>query len=235
LEAASGLEEYAPFLLAPVLGSLGMVYLEISPHFHEKTLELHHHALRLLETPLGFMTGAISWADLCLCAVMTGDFELAQVTLDKALNVPNTYSMIERPRHLVGAARLAGAQGDWERALKQANDARAYAEERQLRQHYPLTALTQGKVQLEMGEHEAALEALSTAKKEAVQMGMRTILWQAHAAAGAALEGLDRTRQAEEERLTADKILSDIADQFEDSDLKTMFLNAHQPQIFPRD
>jgi tetratricopeptide (TPR) repeat protein len=180
LEAASGLEEYAPYLLAPVLGSLGMVYLEISPQFHEKTLELHNHALRLLESPLGFMTGAISWADLCLCAVMTGDLELAQITLDKALSVPNTYSMIERPRHLVGGAQLAAAQGDWERALSLANDAREYAEARELRQHYPLTALTQGIVNAAAGHSEAALAALDQARSEAEAANMRPILWQVH-------------------------------------------------------
>jgi tetratricopeptide (TPR) repeat protein len=233
LEAASGLEEYAPYLLAPVLGSLGMVYLEISPQFHDKTLELHKHALRLLESPLGFMTGAISWADLCLCAVMTGDLELAQVTLDKALSVPNTYSMIERPRHLIGGARLAAAQGDWERALSLANDARAHAEERELRQHYPLTALTQGIVNAAAGHSEAALAALDQARGEAEASNMRPILWQAHAAAAGALSDLGRHQAAEQHRAAAEKILTEIADLFEDQELRQVYLLAHRQEIKP--
>jgi class 3 adenylate cyclase/tetratricopeptide (TPR) repeat protein len=231
LQAASGLEEYAPFLMAPVLGSLGMAYLEISPHFHDKALELHQHALRLLESPMGIITGAISWADLCLCAIMTGDLELAQVTLDKALTVPNTYSIIERPRHLVGAARLAGAQGDWERALSLADEARVHAEQHLLRQHYPLTALTQGILNASAGRPEVALAALQKARQEAEMSNMRPILCEAHTAIAGLLSDLGRHQAAEQHRAAAEKILNEIADLFEDQELKQVYLSARRHEI----
>jgi tetratricopeptide (TPR) repeat protein len=211
LKAALPLEEYLPFLLAPVLGSLGMIYLEISPQFHDKTLELHQQALRLLENPMAIMTGAKTWADLGECAIMTGDLPLADTVIAAGLNTPNTYSLIERPRHLAASAKLAGAQGDWERAVTLAAEARNHAEEHLLRQHYPLTALVQGQVYAGAGQVEPALEAFDTAQREASAFGMRPILWQAHLAAAGALSDLGRQPEAEQHRAAAEKILYEIA------------------------
>jgi class 3 adenylate cyclase/tetratricopeptide (TPR) repeat protein len=233
LKAALPLEEYLPFLLAPVLGSLGMIYLEISPQFHDKTLELHQQALRLLENPMAAMTGAKTWADLGECAIMTGDLPLADTVIAAGLNTPNTYSLIERPRHLAASAKLAGAQGDWERAVTLAAEARTHAEEHLLRQHYPLTALVQGQVYAGAGQVEPALEAFDTAQREASAFGMRPILWQAHLAAAGALSDLGRQPEAEQHRAAAGKILYEIANLFEDQELKQVYLSAHRQEIKP--
>jgi predicted ATPase/class 3 adenylate cyclase len=231
LEIALPLEEYLPFLLAPVLGSLGMIYLEISPSFHEKTVDLHRHALRLLENPMGTMTGGLPWADLGLCAVMIGDLPLAQTVIETCLSTPNTYALLERPRHLAASAQIAGAEGDWQEARRLAAEARTFAETRGLRHHIPLTALVEGQVNVQAGEPEAALQALEVAHREAEAMGMHPILWQAHAAAAQAYAALGQPALADGERSAAESVLLDIASGIRDTELRELYLKSHQPKV----
>jgi tetratricopeptide (TPR) repeat protein len=229
LKTALPLEEYTPFVLPPILGSLGMIYLEISPQFHDKTLELHQHALRVLETPMGMLMGGLPWADLGLCAVMTGDLPLAETVIATGLNTPNTFALIERPRQVAAAAQLAGLKSDWAEAIRLADEARADAEGHALRQHFPLTALVQGEMRLGAAQYTEALAALETAQQEAGAFGMRPITWQAHAAAAQAHEALGRIREAEQARAAADRVIAEIAGQFEDQELRQIFLAAHKP------
>jgi class 3 adenylate cyclase/tetratricopeptide (TPR) repeat protein len=224
LETALPLEEFLPFVLVPVLGSLGMIYLEISPQFTDKIAEFHLHALRLLESPIGRMTGGLAWADLGLCAIELGDLEIARDALDKGLHVPNMFSRIERPRHLGGTALLACTQGELEEAVSLADEAREYAEARQLRQHYPLTALIQGKVRAAAGQSERALAALDQAVLEAETLRMRPILWQAHTAAAEVLEAAGRLPEAEAKRAQARGVVAEIGDLIHDRKLRTAFL-----------
>jgi class 3 adenylate cyclase/tetratricopeptide (TPR) repeat protein len=228
MAAALPLEAYLPFLLAPVLGSVGMIYLEISPQFHDKTLEFHQHALRLLETPLGIMTAGLPWSDLALCAVMTGDLALADTVIAASLNTPNTYSLIERPRQLAAAAQLAGARGDWNRAVTLANEARSHAEDRLIRQHYPLTALVQGQAYAGAGQLEQAFQALDKARQEAQAFGMQPVAWQVYRLTAQVLEKLGQQQEADQARAAASRVINEIADRFEDQELRQIYLLQHE-------
>jgi class 3 adenylate cyclase/tetratricopeptide (TPR) repeat protein len=225
MDAAQPIEEYAPYVLAPILGLLGKIYLEISPKFNDKIIELHQYALRLLESPFGVMTGGLPWADLGLCGIEIGDQELAQAVLEKGLNTPNSFHMLERPRILAGMAMLSRAQGKVEKALDLADQARAYAEEHQLHQHYPLTALIQGRVRAAAGQPELALSALDQAKQESRVMRMRPILWQAHAKSAEMLTNVGRIQEAKQERIIAEDVVAEIASQIENLELRQAFFN----------
>jgi tetratricopeptide (TPR) repeat protein len=231
VEIALPLEDFTPYILAPALGTLGMIYQDISQQFTPKIIELHQHALHLLEAPMGAMTGGLPWADLGLCAISVGDYHLAQDVLEKGLNTPNLYSRIERPRHLAGAALLACSQGDLQKALNLADEGRAYAEERQLRQHYPLTALTQGKVRAAAGQHEQALPVFEQAIREAQAMQMRPILWQANAAAAQALLVTGRRQDAWQAWAAAKEVVGEIGNLFQDVELRQAYLASVQASI----
>ena len=223
LEAGKPLEPFAPFVLVPPLGALGMVYLDISEEFTDHIAEFHLHALRLLESPAGAMLGGTAWADLCLCALTLGDLQIAEEALEKGLNYPNTFMWLERPRNLAGAALLACARGELDEALRRAEEARAFAEERQMRYLYPLTSLVRGKVLLARGEIEASLENLERAEEEARSLGMRPYVWQAQVAAAEALEAAGLVEQAESRRAQAKAMAEEIAGLFEDQELREAY------------
>jgi tetratricopeptide (TPR) repeat protein len=224
LEVALPFENFASFLLVPVLGSLGMVYLDISEKFIDKVAEFHQHALRLLEGPPGTMSGSTVWADLGHCAIALGDLDLAEEVLQKGLNFPNIFQLLERPRNLAGAALLACARGEFDEAVRLAEEARADAEEHGLRHLYPLTALIRGKVFAARGDHNEAFASLELAEQEAQELGMRPLVWQARAAAADVLTALGQASQAEEKRQAAQAMVGEIANLFEAQDLRAAFL-----------
>jgi class 3 adenylate cyclase/tetratricopeptide (TPR) repeat protein len=231
LQAGLPLEDFTPFVLVLTLSSQGMVYLDISEKFVDKIADLHLHALRLLERPLGTMTGSTAWADLGHCAIALGDLDLAEQVLQKGLNFPNMFILLERPRQLAGMALLSFARGDFEESALLASEARANAEEYGLRHLYPMTALIQGKVLAARRDYQAALEALDIAKKEAEELGMRPIVWQSDAAAADVLTILGKASQAEEKRQAAQAMVAEIADLFEAQDLRAAFLQNAMSKI----
>jgi ATP/maltotriose-dependent transcriptional regulator MalT len=189
------------------------------------------HAQRLLESPLGGLTGGLAWADLGHCAIELGDFEIAREALLKGLNTPNTFSRIERPRHLAGAALLACNDADVGEALRLADEARKYAEDHQLRQHYPLTALVQGKVNAIAGQLETAMPAFEQAIQEATSMEMWPIAWQAHAETARTMLASGRTTEADQHQIAAQGVVNEIANKFEDPELKAAYLRSSRGRI----
>jgi class 3 adenylate cyclase/tetratricopeptide (TPR) repeat protein len=224
LQTALPIEPYAPFMIVPVLGSLGSIYLEISEQFIDKISEFHLHALRVLESPFGAIWGGAAWADLGHCAIALGDLETAEQVLEKSLNYPNTFSLLEEPRSLGGMALLHCTRGELDEAARLAREARQSAEEHGLQHLYPLTALIQGKVLAACGEWEASLAALQQARDEAGALGMRPVIWQAHAAAVEVETAAGRLEQADAERSAAESIVIELAGEFEDQELREAFL-----------
>ena len=219
LQVGLPLEDFMPFILVLTLSSQGMVYLDISEKFVDKIAELHLHALRLLENPLGTMTGSTAWADLGHCAIALGDLELAEELLQKGLSFPNMFILLERPRQLSGTALLACARGEFYEAVRLAEEARADAEEHGLRHLYPLTAFIHGKMLAANGDHNQALASLTLAEQEAHELGMRPLTWQTRAAAAEVLTALGQASQAEEKRQAAQAMVQEIADLFQEQDL----------------
>jgi len=223
VEVALPLEQYLPYLVVPGLGSFGSIYLEISAHFIEKVLELHKHALRLLETPTGAMTGGTAWAEIGHCAIVVGDFELAAEAFEKGLNYPTMFSLLERPRHLAGAGLLACAQGKLDEAMSLVEQAQVYARERGMRYLYPLTALAAGQVHLARNEPEQGLSAFEQAEAEARGMNMRPLLWQACNWAAQLLAVTGRKAQAQAKRDQARAMVEEIAALFQDEELRLAY------------
>ncbi len=224
LETALPLESFMPFLLVPALGSLGMVYLEINPKFTDKIAEFHLHALHLLESPMGAMGGGTAWSDLGLCAVLIGDLKVAEECIEKGLNYPNIFMLLERPRQLAGAALLAQAKGDQATAVRRAEEACQEAGKSAMRHYSPLTNLILGQVLVNDGDCEAGLEALKRAEAEAHSLEMRPILWRAKQAMGQALEGLGQADEAEAKRSEAMAVAEEIAGRFEDAELRQAYV-----------
>ena len=217
-------ESALPFLVVPLLGLIGSLYLEISVELHEQAIAFHQHALRLLETPTGRMAGASAWADLGLCAITTGDLQLAESVLETGLTYPNILYHMERPRILSGAALLALKKGDLETASQQALASVAFSEEHAMRNHQPFSYLVLGKVYLAAGQYEQALKYSAQAEEIATTLGMRPIVWQACLLAARTLNAGSSTDLARVKLDQARRLVGEIAAQMQDEQLKQAYL-----------
>jgi class 3 adenylate cyclase/tetratricopeptide (TPR) repeat protein len=225
LEAALPLEEYMPFEVVLPLSSLGSIYLDISPRFTDKIAEFHRHALRLLETPIGAILGGAAWADLGFCAMALGDFQLAEESIQKGLNYPTVFSLLERARLLTGAALVALNKNDVSEARRLVDEGRAYAEERDMRHVYPLIALIDGKVHIAAGQTERGLRSFERAESLAGSLDMRPIIWRARAAAAETLLRAGAVEQAAAKGAAARATVEEIAGLFSDPDLRSAYLD----------
>ncbi|MCW5860458.1 MAG: AAA family ATPase [Caldilineales bacterium] len=224
LDRSRPVQEYMPFLAVQPLASLGSVYLEISPDFAPRALELHTEALALLDSPAGMMGGGTAWADTGLCALTVGNLSLAAELLQKGLNQPTMFMLLERPRFLVGLGRIALAEGRTEEARRQVEEAREYAENRGMRNLYPLIDLTLAQIAAAAAAWNVALAHDTAAANEAQALGMRPYLWQAQAGMALALAALGRDEEAEVSRTAAAATIAEIAALFKDDDLRARFL-----------
>ncbi|MFN2194631.1 MAG: hypothetical protein ACK2UW_00735, partial [Anaerolineales bacterium] len=231
LDAALPMEEIMAFMLVPILGTLGMVYLDISDQFEDEIAELHRHALRLLESPAGAMTGGTVWADLGHCAITLGDMKVAEESFNQGLNTPNLYYHLERPRHLAGAALMAMHAGKFKEAVRLAEEGREFAETAGLRHQLPFNLLILGRILLASGAPEASLDALEQAGTLAEALGMRPILWQAHAAAAQALAACGDLREMDRRRTEAERIILEIAGEFDRQDLRDAYLRSNLAKL----
>lgn len=223
VRTALPVEQYMPYMLVPSLGSLGSIYLEISGYFTDQVLEFHKHALRLLENPAGAMTGGTVWADLGYCALAIDDQEMAEEVIQKGLNYPTVFSLLERPRLLSGAGLLACNQGKLDEALSLVEQAQDYTRERGMRHLYPLTAIATGQVHLARNEAEQALASFEQAEADARELDMRPMLWQAYNWAGQALNVMGQPDRALAKRDQAQAVVEEISALFMDEELRLAY------------
>ena len=231
LEAALPLEPFMPFMTVQPLGSLGSTYLEISPHFSDQISQFHLHALRLLENPVGMGGGGTAWADLGFCAMTLGDLDIAEASFQKGLNVPTMFMRLERARHLAGLALVTLGRGRADEALRLAQEARAYAEERGMLHLYPLIALSAARIHAGRGERESALLEYQRAETEALKLEMLPFAWQAQAGAAQVLSDMGCHAEAHQKRAAGRALVDQIAGRFQDAALRDGFLTSARARL----
>jgi len=234
LDAALPMESFIPFYVVHPLGTLGSVYIEISPHFTDKIAEFHRYALRLLETPTGKIGGGNAWADLGWCAMTLGDVELADELFTLGMTYPTMMMRVERPRYLSGLALIRLRQGDEPAARQLVAEALAFAEDHGMKNYEPLVRLTLGRVLAAGGQHEAALENFERSAQAAQTLRLRPIHRQAMLAAALSLSALGRTKAATHAEAEATRVAEEIAALFQDDELREAYRrNALSPLSAP--
>jgi hypothetical protein len=231
MDAGLPLEHHMPFIFVPILGSLGMVYLDISEKFTEKIAEFHLHALQLLESPVTKIAGGTAWADLGFCALELGDLKIAETVFQQGLDYPNIFMRLERPRHLAGAAWLASLHGDSENATKLVQEAIGYAEERKMSHILPFILLVKGRISFANSDYSNSETELQQARRSAQALGQRSIEWKACTGAAQALEAGGFLEAAEAQRTDARMIIDEIAGKFRDPELREAYLLSAQRKI----
>ncbi|HLF89261.1 MAG TPA: adenylate/guanylate cyclase domain-containing protein [Anaerolineales bacterium] len=223
LKVAKPVEDFIPFAAVHPYGALGMVYLEISPEYGDKAVEYHLHVLDMMDNPMAALGGGTVYADAGLCALQIGKTDLAEKLLQKGLESPSLFQLLETPRYLAGLALIAMERGNLDKAAEKIAEARAYAYERGMKSHYPFIFLNQGKISAARGELETAIEHYTQAESFALEMGMRPYIWQARAGAARALAALGKDEEAIEQRQKAFTVLEEIAGLFENEELWEKF------------
>jgi hypothetical protein len=160
-----------------------------------------------------------------------GNLDTAREVFHKGLTTPTMFMRLEKPRMLVGSARLALAEGQPQAAADFVAQARAFAVERKMKQVLPLIDLAEGDAQAALGQPAAALEAFERAEAQAAAMGMRPMTWKAQAGAARALDALKRPDEAGAKRQRAQVMVEEIAGLFEDADLRQQFTEEAMERI----
>ncbi|MCC7353205.1 MAG: AAA family ATPase [Anaerolineae bacterium] len=219
------LEQSMPFPLVMGLGTLGTAYLEISDKLADKAFPYHAEALILLEHPAGLMAGGTTWADVGYCVLARGDTERAAQFFQKGLTQPTPTILLQKPFFLVGQALVALARSNLDDAASLAEGARTYAEERAMKNTYPMIFLVRGRISAAREEHGLALADYSRAGAFAREMQMRPLMLQALVGSVQALSMLGRMDEADMKRQEARSLVEEIAALFKDQELRALFLD----------
>ena len=110
---ASGRTSGLPFIQVSALCGMGTARLEISPQLIDQITEAHTEALELIEQPLGSATGALAWAELGFCFMLTGNPAKATQMFQKGLNESTAAKFLARPMLLVGSLSSRWEAGMW--------------------------------------------------------------------------------------------------------------------------
>ena len=223
VEAATPLESFMTFYMVMSLGTLGSIYLELSEMFTDRIAELHRHALRLLDTPMGAVGGASGWAGLGWCALTLGDVTMAEEMFTRGMATPGIMTRMEMPRFLTGMALVHLSRGDTKAAMRRAEEACVFVAEHQMKNMEPLTHLTLGRVLVETGAHEAALDEFMSAARGARAMALRPMLWTAQTATACALRSLGRDVEADQATDESRTTIDDIAGLIHDPELNAAY------------
>jgi class 3 adenylate cyclase/tetratricopeptide (TPR) repeat protein len=142
--------------------------------------------------------GATAWTDLGFAALQRGDADTAADLFVRALTVPSTFWLLERPRALAGSALARLSRGDIDGAADGIQEARRFAEERGMRHFDPLLTFVEGQISLASGDYPGAGERFQRAEEGARGMGMRPLVEQALSAQAQVLSLLERSSEADD-------------------------------------
>lgn len=126
------------FLELVPLGALALALYESDPADAARVDELLARAEMLLAQPGGMSSGGTTWADLGTIALERGNLDLAAELFQKGLDIPTMQIHLNRPRLMLGMALVSLARGEKADAAAWLAQARAYAEEREMRYLYPV-------------------------------------------------------------------------------------------------
>ena len=222
-----------PFMQAVALSALGTAYLDISGEYAVRGAEFHAMAMTEAEKPLGAVMGSIIWAELAFCALAMGEMERADEYFQNGLTGSTATKYLARPPLLVGSALLELARGNPGEASELAREAREFAEERQMRHFYPLLEFADAQLKVARGDVEDALASFNRMEQLASEMGMRPLVLQARLGETQLLSASGRASEAETKGGEARAMIDEIAELFQDEDLREQFVKSATGKMAP--
>ena len=213
------------FQQASALTALGTIHLDISvAEFAEQTADLYEQALRLMEEPLGKVAAGAIWAEMGFSHLALGDLERAGELFQQGLSVSTAVKFLAKPYLLVGSAFVDLSQGQLEDASLTMVEAREFVEEREMQNIYPLISFADANISAAGGNADEALKHFEVGEELALKAQMRPLVWQLRLGAAGALSSLGREEESDSKRREARNMVDEIADLFQDGNLRRLYL-----------
>jgi ATP/maltotriose-dependent transcriptional regulator MalT len=208
------------------LCEIASLYLAIGETVYNEQNAIHAQIQEtiILPTSMAFLSAA--WMELGFAQLALSQIDLATEYFEKSLRNRDSMIYFVRPFLLDGRAKVALARGHLDEAAGEVAQAWHYVEEREMREFYPLLALTGGQISLARGQQESALERFNRAEELASSMTMRPLIWQAQAGTAKVLAALGRQSAAERQWQRARATIDEIAALFDDQDLRQVYLQS---------
>ncbi|MBI5304302.1 MAG: AAA family ATPase [Chloroflexi bacterium] len=213
------------------LGALGSTWLDISPVFADKAIELHSQVLQMASNPMIASMCATAWTDMGFCALTVGNLDRATEMFQKGLNYPTTMGLMVKANLLLGSAYVALAREQFADAAQLIADAREYASARAMQHLYPEITLADARVSVARGDIPYALEQFTQATELARAMQMRPARLRAHLGAAHALDALKRVEEANAQRQAARALRDEIAALIRDDTLRAKYVEHASTQM----
>jgi len=220
-----------PYVMALGRCVTGTCYLHIGGPLTEKALEFHRETLEIMEQPTGTVLGAWMWTEIGQCLLAAGDVDEARSLFDKALSEQTAPMYLQRPAALAGRIEVALLDGDLDLAQERLDELDEYIASRDMRDQQPLLMYTRARVAAAGADHESALTTLVELAGPLAEAGMRRILLDVHIATAASLDALERTEDATSARTAARELVTQIAADMTDEDLRSAFLEGSDDRL----
>ena len=212
------------FIEAGALCALGTLYFAVSDKNLSRAEGYLSPGLKLMNHPFSLVLAAQSWTDIGFCALARGQADMAKELFQKALTEQTSMRYLVRPAALVGMARVALADGNAQEASRWVQEAKVFAEERGMRNYFPIIALAEAQLAETLGESSEYLDCFARAERQAMEMRMRPMTLQAQAGVAKALVRLGRQDEGEAAIGRAQATVQEIAALFQDTGLRSTFL-----------
>jgi tetratricopeptide (TPR) repeat protein len=164
-------ERGMPLYAAASSAALARMYASIGTTEHVG--ELVDSAVEAVEGPLGLFLASSVWADLGFAAFMSGDFQTAGERFERGLATTSASSYWEKPRLLIGRARVHTAHGEHEEAHRALDEAHTFLMEKELLTFDHLLGHGRGEVLLAEGRSAEASRLLTEVLDLAEARGLR--------------------------------------------------------------
>lgn len=213
------------YFIAPILTTLGWIYNDLSNI--ELALQHHNEALKMgnviCKGDLVFLL------DLGMDYLYKHDYKNAEKYYRKAddLIPPRRGAMFRfKTRVHLGFGEISLAKGDYEEALKLAENSLAVSEEAGVKKYIAKSLKLKAEALEKMGKMEEAVKSMEKALRWAQQVGNPPLTWQIHHGLGLILEKHGDPQKASEHHAEALALVESTASRLDDSSLRNTLLMA---------
>ena len=220
------LGEQAGFIVSQMYArtSLALIYADLGAL--GQALELTEEARRVVETHELTIGSALILGTRARLQIASGLLSEAASTIEEAKGNPyhDSWIVFRLPVHIADL-ELAGRYGDFDRAIRVADELIRRLRQYGMRSYLPEVLYLEGKALLGLGREGAARDRLLEARSEAQALGTRRTLWRV-------LDALGRIERdpamAEQLRREAQEIVAYIVEHIDQDGLRASFLRLPQ-------
>ncbi len=171
------------------------------------------------------------WAEVGTAARALGDLSAAEADFDQGLQVSSASMYWEKPRLLIGKARVRAALDDPAEAHRLLDEAQTFLLDKEVRAYDAHLEHARGEALLAEGNAEEAIGRLASALDVARAEGLRIFAIEISATAARAATALGDGEAARKHTETARADMEEVAKQIADPELKSAFITAWSTRL----